>query len=60
MILMDIDLPRMNGMEASKTILSIKPDSKIAALTSYDRSELTELDSSFVFHSYLKITGAQV
>ncbi len=35
LILMDIMMPRMNGIEATKTILEKFPDAKIVAVTAY-------------------------
>lgn len=42
LILMDINMPLMNGFEASKTIKSFKPDVKIVALTALEISEVKE------------------
>jgi len=35
-ILMDIEMPEMNGIEATRKILAIKPDVKIVALTMFN------------------------
>ena len=35
-ILMDINMPQMNGVEATEKILSIKPDAKIIILSIHD------------------------
>lgn len=53
LILIDVDLPKQNGVEASFEILSRKPDQSILALTSYDRTELEGRFESLPFHSVL-------
>ncbi|MDD3877434.1 MAG: response regulator transcription factor [Bacteroidales bacterium] len=41
-ILMDIELPDMNGIEITKKALAVKPDLKIIALTMYGEDEYIE------------------
>ncbi len=43
-VIMDLGLPNMNGIDATKTIKSIKPDIKVIILTSHS-SEVEVLDS---------------
>jgi len=38
-VLMDIVMPVMNGLEATKEILKLRPESKILILTQYDEEE---------------------
>ena len=38
-ILMDLGLPEMNGIEATQKVREIAPDSKVIILTSHDRDE---------------------
>lgn len=52
-ILMDIDLPRKNGVVASLEILAQKPDQFIIALTSYSRHELERKFDNLPFYGYL-------
>lgn len=52
-ILMEIDMPRMNGIEASKIITANAHAPQIVALSSYSKSELEELSHSFPFEGYL-------
>lgn len=35
LVLMDIELPGIDGVEATKRILSIKPDTKVIAITAF-------------------------
>ncbi|WP_405291282.1 ATP-binding protein [Algibacter sp. Ld11] len=42
LVLMDINMPLMNGFEASKTIKSFKPNTNIVALTALEISEVKE------------------
>ncbi|MCL5127789.1 ATP-binding protein [Algibacter sp. L4_22] len=42
LVLMDINMPIMNGFEASKNIKSFKPSTKIVALTALEISEVKE------------------
>lgn len=53
-ILMDIELPRLNGIDAARRILKEKSQVTIIALTSYDKEELDTGNDSLPFHYYLK------
>ena len=39
LVLMDIDMPEMNGIEATKKALELNPDLKIIALTQFENDE---------------------
>ena len=54
LILLDIDLPRKNGIEVNREIRHKYPSSVIIALSSYDKSEIKKMDRSVVFEDYLK------
>jgi DNA-binding NarL/FixJ family response regulator len=41
LILLDIGLPHLNGLEAARLIRTVAPHSRILFLTSYDRPELS-------------------
>jgi NarL family two-component system response regulator LiaR len=41
-ILMDIEMPEMNGIEATRRILTLKPDMKIVALTMFNDEQYIE------------------
>ncbi|MCW3788896.1 transporter substrate-binding domain-containing protein [Plebeiibacterium sediminum] len=53
-ILLDINLPRKNGIEVNREIRRKYPSSFIIALSSYDRAEIQDMDRSVVFDDYLK------
>jgi CheY-like chemotaxis protein len=53
-IFMDISLPKRNGISANKAIRKVYRDSRIAALTSFDKAEILEKDDSVIFDAYLK------
>ncbi|MBO8179923.1 MAG: response regulator [Archaeoglobus sp.] len=42
-VLMDISMPRMDGVEATKEILKIDPNAKIVGLTAFARSRGKEM-----------------
>ncbi len=54
LILLDIDLPRKNGIEVNREIRHKYPLSIIIALSSYDKSEIQNMDRSVLFDNYLK------
>ncbi len=54
LILLDIDLPRKNGIEVNREIRHKYPSSVIIALSSYDKSEIQRMDSRVLFNNYLK------
>ncbi len=45
-VLMDIELPEMDGISATKEIKSIDPEAKIIGVTAYARSKGSELTSA--------------
>lgn len=53
-ILMDVDLSGLNGIEAATLIKEHRPDQRIIALTSYERSELQHTDADRIFNGYLQ------
>lgn len=53
-ILMDIDLPKINGIEANKAIREKFPRAIIIALSSYDKTEILTKDVSVYFDEYLR------
>ena len=42
LVLMDIEMPEMNGMEATQKALELMPDLKIIVLTQYENEEYLE------------------
>lgn len=49
-VLMDINMPEMNGVEATREIKKIDPDAKIVIVTSYLKEHLNELQMLGVKH----------
>ena len=54
LILMDIDLPKLNGIEANKIIRNKNPNVIIIALSSYNKSEIMQKDKNVYFDDFLK------
>ncbi len=52
LVLMDMDMPGMNGMEASRTLLKAHPDIKIAMLTMHADRGLVEKLAEFGVKGY--------
>jgi signal transduction histidine kinase len=53
LILMDIDMPHLNGIEATRRLRAQGYDGRIAAWSSHMRSELEESDADITFDGYL-------
>jgi len=53
LILMDIDMPHLNGIEATRRLRAQGYDGRIAAWTSHLRSELEEGEGDITFDGYL-------
>ncbi len=53
LILMDIDMPQLNGIEATRRLRAQGYDGRIAAWTSHLRSELEEGEGDITFDGYL-------
>ncbi|RLD59061.1 MAG: hypothetical protein DRJ01_11795, partial [Bacteroidetes bacterium] len=53
-ILLDIDLPKKNGIEVNKEIRKKYSSAIIIALSSYVKSEIQDIDSNVVFNDYIK------
>jgi len=52
-VLTDINMPVMNGIQMSRQIRALKPDAKIIVLTAYQGSEYTEQFDEIGVESYL-------
>jgi len=53
-ILLDIDLPKKNGIEVNKEIRKKYSSAVIIALSSYEKSEIQDIDNNVVFNKYIK------
>lgn len=52
-VLMDISMKRMNGLESSEKIISAYPDAKIIVVTQYDEPELREKAKNIGVRDYI-------
>lgn len=52
-VFMDIEMKNMDGITASKKILSSFPGAKIIIITNYDHPELKRMAESIGVHSYV-------
>lgn len=53
LVLMDIKMPEMNGLEAMKKILEKHPNAKIIIITQYKEKELEEEAKKFGAYAFL-------
>ncbi|MDT8447822.1 MAG: hybrid sensor histidine kinase/response regulator [bacterium] len=53
LVLMDIDLPGMNGIETTKQLRALYPHLRVVALSSYSRQEILEISPVDPFDGYL-------
>lgn len=53
LVLMDIGLPRLNGIEAARRIIALLPECKIVFLTQEDSAEVVEAALSLGAHGYV-------
>ena len=51
---MDIDLPKINGIDVNKEIRKKFPRAKIIALSFYSKFEIQDLDDEVYFDEFLK------
>ncbi len=54
LILLDIDLPGVDGLEVNRNIRKKYPSATILALSSYSRTEILDRDQNILFDAYLK------
>jgi two-component system response regulator DegU len=53
LVLLDIELPELNGIEVSKQLMELAPNAKILVVTQHDNSELLSAALSNGAHGYL-------